>query len=446
MKNIALCISRYGLSLVLLLSGSFAFAANVTGTVTNKTTGKPSAGDTVVLIDVSAGMSEAATATTDKNGHYSLTPPGMGSYLVRVNHQGATYFIAAPQGNAPGDVTVYDVAAKLDGVGIDADMLLVEGAGGTLRVQERYLIRNSSLPPKAQYSDKTFEIYIPAEAELDGASATRPGGMGTNTRLVPLSGKGHYTFNIPIQPDKGEKETMFEVQYHIPYSGKFTFSPQLQMHADNLVVYVPKGMTFTAGQGDFGSAQEDPRVQTFIHKNIQPGQKVSFTVSGEGQMPRDQQQQRPSMGGATLGTGTADSAASSGPGGGIGVPIGTPDPLTRYKWWILGALALLLAGAAYFLLRKQPGALAAFAGMGKHAPIDEDPAAVRTHAAAQASARASAAPTSVNVSGEAALLQSLKEELFALESERLAGTISAEDYAQAKAGLEVVLKRALKKS
>ena len=207
----------------LFLSGASAKAAPITGTVTNLTTSKPSAGDTVVLVDVQAGMNDAATATTDSSGRYSINAPGMGPYLIRVTHQGGAYFIAAPQAGSQGDVNVYDVGAKVDGVSIDADMLLIEAGGGTLRVHERYLIRNTSLPPKAQYSNNTFEIVIPSDAEIDSASATRPGGMGTNIRLVPLGQKGHYTFNVPIQPNKGEKETLFEVLYHLPYSGKYTF-------------------------------------------------------------------------------------------------------------------------------------------------------------------------------------------------------------------------------
>ncbi len=454
MKSIFLRGPRAVFAAACLLTGTFAHAAAVTGTVSNKTTGKPSSGDTVVLVDVGAGMSEAATATTDGKGHYSLESPGTGAYLIRVTHQGANYFIAAPSGNAQGDVTVYDVAAKVDGVSIDADMLLVEGASGTLRVQERFLIRNTSLPPKAQFSENTFEVTLPADAELDGASATRPGGMGTNTRLVPLSTKGHYTFNIPIQPNKGEKETMFEVEYHLPYKGKYTFSQRVPMHADNLVVYVPKGMTFTAGNAaDFGPTQEDPRVQTFIHKNVKPGEAIAFTVGGEGSMPRDQQP-RPAMGAAAgaMGAG-AEQGSASGPGGGIGVPINTPDPLTRYKWWILGTLAILLVAGAIFLLRKQNPAFAGLPGSAKTDSFDSDSAtsASATHIqtptthsyaapATPPASRVAAAPT-----GNAALMASLKEELFALESERLAGTLSIEDYNEAKAGLEAVLKRALKK-
>jgi hypothetical protein len=44
------------------------------------------------------------------------------------------------------------------------------------------------------------------------------------------------------------------------------------------------------------------------------------------------------------------------------------------------------------------------------------------------------------------LLSSIKDELFALESDKLTGTLTPEEYADAKAGLEAVLKRALKKT
>src|ERR1035438_1476373 len=105
-------------ALSLLASSALIQAATVTGTVTDKTTNKPAVGDTVVLVDVQAGMGEVAHATTDARGRYSLVEPGSGPYLVRVTHQGAGYFIAAPQGGAPGDIPVYDVAAQGQG-GLD---------------------------------------------------------------------------------------------------------------------------------------------------------------------------------------------------------------------------------------------------------------------------------------------------------------------------------------
>jgi len=415
----------------LLLTSALVQAATITGTVTDKTTGKPAAGDTVVLVDVQAGMNEAAKATTDARGHYSLTKPGSSNYLVRVIHQGATYFIGAPEGNAAGDISVYDVAAKVDGVAIDEDVIgVVDAANGQLRMIERYAIHNSSMPPRTQWSPHTFEIVLPEGAVVDGVSAQRPGGLQTSLKLDPDGPKGHYSFNFPIQPDDGEKSTLFQLEYEVPYSGsKMTFHPQVSIPARTVWVMLPKSMTFAAGSGSvFQSAPQDPGFQTFVAKNALPGKPLEFTVSGNGSLPREDQgaqsqQAASGMGGQESGgpeAGATGSQAGAQPGGGIGTPIGTPDPLSKYKGWILGGLALLLVVAAAFLLRK-PAPDAAFdAGV---APAFASPAAKST-----------------------ALLNALKEELFALESEKIAGTLAPAEYAKVKAALETVLARALKRN
>jgi hypothetical protein len=431
------CVTTFFASFLLVAP---VHAASITGTVTNKTSNRPSSGDSVALIDVGAGMSEAASGTTNGQGQYSLEAPGMGPYLIRVNHQGGTYFIAAPQGGAPGDVTVYDVAPKVDGVSVDADMFLVEAAGGMLRIHERYLVRNTSLPPRAQFSDKTFEIVIPSAAEIDSASATRPGGLPTNTRLIPLSQQGHYTFNIPIQPNQGEKETLFEVQYRLPYNGKYTLTPRPQMPADNVVVYLPEGISFKGARGaTFQAVQEDPKVQSYVAKNIQPGQAIEFSLAGEGQMPH--QAQGASMG-QPMGMSAADGAggATGRPGGGIGEPIDTPDPLTKYKWWILSFLTILLIAASAFFLRRREATdpvseanplLSSLPDRSREVPPARFP---------------QAAPTGLRMTGEpanSALLNLLKDEIFAIESERLAGKLTEEEYGRIKVGLDALLKRKL---
>lgn len=414
--------------LALLAFVASAQAAPINGTVTNKTTNKPSSGDSVALIDVGAGMSEAANATTNARGQYFLDAPGIGPYLIRVNHQGGTYFIAAPQGSAPGDVTVYDVAPKVDGVSIDANMFLVEAAGGMLRIHERYLVRNTSLPPRAQFGDKTFEIEIPSGAEIDSASATRPGGLPTNTRLVPLSQHGHYTFNIPIQPNQGEKETLFEVQYHLAYSGKYTLTPHPQMPTENVVVYLPPGIEFKGSRGaSFQSVREDPKVQSYVAKNVHPGQEIEFSLSGEGQMPHLAQgpatAQSMGMGGVE-----PSSDAAGRPGGGIGEPIDTPDPLTKYKGWILSLLTIILIAASARFLRK------------REAVAGEIPPFAR----AAAPPRTTPGPvTATPEPSNSALLNLLKDEIFALESEKLAGRLSEEEYARIKVGFDALLKRVL---
>jgi hypothetical protein len=435
MRSIQLVLRTFALGL--LTAGALAHAAPVTGTVTDKTTGKPAVGDVVVLVDVQAGMKEAAHATTDANGHYELTAPGNGPYLVRVTHQGAGYFIAAPHDNGPGNITVYDVAAKVDGVSIEDDVLDIESENGQLDVAEQYVVHNTSSPRMTQFSANSFEFVLPAGAVLDGAEATRPSGLPTNAIPQPLSQKGHYSFNVPIQPDEGDRQTLFVVRYHLPYSGKYSFSPKELMPVDNFVVQLPKSIAFTAGAGlDFQPVHppnQTPGVQFFLLKNAQPSKAIAFTVSGSGSMPREDQGaaagQPSGMGGQDNGGQAADaSTPGTQPGGGIGPPVGGSDALSKYKWWIMGGLALLLAAGAAFLLRMPAGTPGAVAGAG----FDGGAAAYPAFGSPAAKS--------------AALLNVLKEELFALESDKISGTIQPEEYAEVKAALETVLKRALKKS
>jgi hypothetical protein len=400
-------------ALSLLLTGAVA-EAQITGTVTDKTTGKPAVGDTVVLVDVQTGMGEVAKTTTDAAGHYKLTKPGNSNYLVRAIHQGAPYFIGAPEGSAPGDISVYDVTAKVAGVFVEADVLEFEAANGQLQVTERYFVHNPSKPPTTQWSKQSFQIVLPTEAVVDGAGAQRPGGLPTSINLNPDGPKGHYAFNFPIQPDDGDKSTLFEISYHVPYSGgTFTFKPAVLLPTQSIGVLLPKSMTFTQGAGlAFKSVPQDPTIQTFVAKNAVPGKEVEFTISGTGSIPREEQ-------GAQGGQQSEAGAAGSGPGGGLGAPIATPDPLTKYKWYIVTLVVLLMAAAAAFLLRKPAQGAAVVTG----------------------AVEAMAQP----VDKSAALLNALKDELFAVESEKIAGTIPPAEYAEVKAALETVLRRALKR-
>jgi len=403
--------------LSLLLTSTWA-QAQITGTVTNKTTGKPAASDAVVLVDVQAAMSEVARTTTDSAGHYKLTKPGSSNYLVRVTHQGATYFIGAPENGAAGDIGVYDVAAKVDGVLIDEDVIgVVETTGGQLRVIERYAVHNNSMPPRTQWSKRSFEIVLPEDAVVEGASAQRPGAssLPTTVKLDADGPKGHYSFDFPIQPDEGEKSTLFQLEYMVPYSGKFTFHPQVTIPARTVWVMMPKSMNFAAGAGSTFISAPQEGLPTYVAKSAVPGKPLEFTVSGTGSIPRDEgggQGQQADSGQEAGGPGTQ-------PGGGMANPINTPDPLSKYKWWILSVLVLLLAAGAAFMLRS--------------------PASGAGYDAGAAQALASPAAK------KAAVMNALKEEIFTLESDKITGKVTPVEYAELKAALETVLKRAMKR-
>src|SRR6185437_14508181 len=87
------------IALCSLIFSVSVFGAQITGTVTNGTNNKPSAGDDVVLLSLSGGMDEVGHTKTDAQGHYSLKSPEQGQSLIRVDHQGVRYFKAVPQGS-----------------------------------------------------------------------------------------------------------------------------------------------------------------------------------------------------------------------------------------------------------------------------------------------------------------------------------------------------------
>jgi hypothetical protein len=215
-------------------------------------------------------------------------------------------------------------------------------------------------------------------------------------------------------------ETRFQLSYTLPYSGSYKFTPRISMPTDNVAVMLPKSMTFDGG-APFQQADVSSNALTYLAKNVLPSQSLAFTVSGTGAMPRDSEQagaSAPDDGGGQA----ASAAGDNRPGGGLGNPIDTPDPLQKYKWWILSGLALVLVIAAAFFLRAKP--MEAVAAGPLPSPLVPTPMP----------------PSSGNAGS---LLAALKEELFTLETDRLEGKLSEPEYAEQKAALEQVLRRAL---
>jgi hypothetical protein len=401
------------------LSG-FALAESITGTVINKTNNKPAVGDDVVLIRLAQGMQEATRTKTDAKGRFTLDVPDAGVHLVRVTHDKANYFRPAPPGTQSVEVEVFDSAPKVAGVTSEADVMRIQTdeSGKSLRVVENFFVKNESNPPKTQFGERPFEFYLPAGAVVEGSAALGPGGMPVQASPVPLGDPNHFAFIFPIRPG----ETRFQITYRLPYSGSAKFAPKPTMVTDTVAVMMPKSMSFQAGpSAAYAPVTEETTAQTFVARNVSPSQPLEFTVSGSGQLPRDEAAASAGVG-ATAGTpqagSNASAAADTRPGGGLGTPLdpeGTNDPWAKYKWWIIGGLGLVMAAGAGVMLKN--GGTSATTGL----------------VAAQA----------VQVTGPAALLASLKEELFAVETDRLEGRLDEAAYAQQKAALEVVLKRAL---
>jgi len=421
----------------LLALSALSTATNLKGTVKNGTTGKPAAGDDVVLLDMSQGMQEAARTKSDAQGRFSFNYEETGGpHMVRALHQGVNYFPKGgiiPPGTTTAEVTVYDAAAKVPGIGLTVDMLRAQSEGSNLQVTELWVVKNPSSPPRTQMSDNAFEVMLPPEAQVDSGMASGPGGQPVNSAPVPQSEKNKYAFIFPLRPG----ETRFQVNYHLPYSGTIKTGPRPLYATDHVVIMLPKSMQFAGGGAGYQTMSGgDPDANIQVITNVNPGQDLSFNLSGTGTIQEGQQ--TATGGGGGQGGGMAQ--RRGGPGGGLGAPEETPDPLHRYRGFILGGLAVALALGVFYVVTRPKPAIAV-----SHAVPQQS--AATTKRAAASPPRADVPPVALAPprNGDR-LLDALKEELFQLELERHQGKISADEYEKAKTALDTTLARAAKRT
>lgn len=313
-----------------LSASVLATAASLKGMVVNGTTGKPAAGDQVVLLSLSDGMNEIARATADAAGNFIFKlRDEKASHAVRVIHQGLPYHALASPGVSSVSLRVYDVAQKLDELSVLSQTQRFQAAGDTLQVSEVITVQNASQPPRTLMNDRPFQLRLPAGARLDAGLAQA--GDGKPLKLMPESGgpTGEYYFRFPLRPG----QTRFAVAYRLPYSGEAVIETKALYPLERLAVIVPKSMTFqpkTASMFKPVAAEADANVQ--ITAAMKPGEAASFRLSGIGMLAGAQEASQPIAG--------RDSAR---PGGGLGAPTELPDPLHNYRWPILGGLAVILS-------------------------------------------------------------------------------------------------------
>ena len=417
------------IAVLLLAISAFASAQTLTGTVTNGTTGKPAAGDEVVLLSLGQGMEEAGRTTADAKGSFSLKlDDATGPHLVRAIHQGVTYHRMAPPGTTSVEVQVYDVAKKLEGVSVTADVMRFQAQGNELQGIRLFAVNNVSDPPRTQMNDQNLEFYLPEGSQIDQAMAMTAGGQPINSAPVPQKEKNRYAFVFPLRPG----ETQFQVSYHLPYSGEASINPKSIYGAQHFVVVLPKAMQFSPEPGANFQSMQDPRQADAIVQvasNTTVGQPLAFKISGTGTMSEGDESQG---GGASPVGGAQTSGSAAGrdsrPGGGLGPPIDAPDPLEKYRWYILGGFGVVLAGGAVYIARRSRSVAVPDFG-----PVDVEVSEVP--------------PTKPKpIDRSAMLLEALKEEMFQLEVEHKQGRISQQEYQRAKSALDQTLERALKRA
>ena len=413
---------------ILLWAAALASAQTLTGTVTNGTTNKPAAGDDVVLLKLANGMEEGGRTKTDSQGKFSFKlDDGDNPHLIRAIHQGVTYHRMAPPGTTSVEVQVFEASKKIEGLSVTADVMRFQAQGDQIQGVRLFAVDNNSNPPRTQMNDQNFEFYLPDGAQIDTALAKTAGGQPVNSTPVPQKEKNRFAFIFPLRPG----ETQFQVVYHLPYSGELSVDPRPLYAAQHFVVMVPKTMQFSSAGGGF-QAMDDPQQSTAlveVASNTKLGQPLAFKISGTGMLPDGGGGQEGGSGsGSGNGQAVGGAQVSGRPGGGLGPPIEAPDPLDKYRWYILGGFAIVLAAGAIYI-----------SGRSKGAPVP-DYSDIEAQLPVPPAARTAAPAARANM-----LLEALKEELFQLELDHKQGRISQQEYDKAKAALDQTLERALKR-
>ena len=235
---------------------------------------------------------------------------------------------------------MYDAATQVEGLATDARVFHLQASGGSMGVQESYILNNQSQPPRTKIGNQTFAVTLPDGAEMGEASLTGPSGMPVTVAAVPSGAKNRYAYDFPIRPG----QTRFEVTYKLPYSGSHEFSLKPEGPLSELGVLLPKSMKFNGISGGFAQDVDEAGLAVFFAKNVQAKQEVKFSVSGEGLVPTE----------APGGGNPSQPAGES-----SGAPIPSSSGGTREAlWFVVGALVILIVGGAFFMWRKSAAAKA----------------------------------------------------------------------------------------
>jgi len=404
---------------ILVLAAAVS-AGTLTGTVVNRTTGKPEANVDLDILSPTAGMAELATAKSDAQGHFSVTKDsiGMGPMLIRATFHDVSFNTFAPPGRPNVEVEIYDLSQDPKTISIESHVVIFQPEGDKLVGAEEYAIQNVSQPAYAFFrTEGNFDFAIPGNATLGQVSTTTASGMAVTQASID-KGKGRFAIAYPFRPGQTNVRLSYQLAY--PNNSAAFRLPAIYAGAKILLV-VPPGVTIT-GDGLKPAGQEQG-MMVYTHDPLPAKSVLSVSLSGVGTpQPADADQ--------------GQAAAQEGNSRQGQEVIAAPSRLDEFKWVLFAGLAALFAMGAILLSRKQ---VVAVAGEG------EGVASAPAKSAKPTKAKKTPPVSAPNAAAEidkhvAASMDSLKDQIFRLELRRQAGTISEADYAREKAQLDKLLR------
>ena len=336
-------------ALLLVASGSVLLAqiaqGQISGVVTNDTTGKPQAGVAVTLVHPGQnGMQTLGRATTDADGIFKIdaeVPPPPA--LLEAVYQEVQYNQVLPPGSPSTGVrlTVFDATGQASQASITQQHLLVlEPGDDGIKVNETFLLQNSGKTTLLDPVKGSIQFFLPREALGAKVTVEAPGGMPI-TRVPEKTGETNvFKVSYPVKPG----ETVYEVGYSVPPSKSFK---EKVLDKNPMLVVTPEAVKLSgtgikeAGIKDLG--QNGLRARVY-EVTAAAGAAYELGIEGTGVLQ---------TGGAGGDDGGGDTAQR-------GEDDGSPKPtagnarLYQRLPWVLGLTFSILGLGGVLLYRRSP--------------------------------------------------------------------------------------------
>jgi len=255
--------------------------AAVDGVVTNGTSGKPQAGATVTLYEVSAGGPEPLESVkSGVDGAWKIDKPFNGRGFIQTAFDGVTYNHTMRPGAPTAGIAlaVFNSSAKMGGdIKVTNHMILLEPQGDKLSVRESYFFSNEG---KLTWNDSgngtlRFIVGNPPLGPVE-VNATAPQGMPIRRAAEKGRAEGEMKVDFPIKPG----ETRIDLAYTLPYASPSRFKTKFLLPAMQAMIAVPKGVSLKgAGIKDEG---KEPTTQAGIFRV--ETQTLDLTMEGTGEL------------------------------------------------------------------------------------------------------------------------------------------------------------------
>ncbi|HWB84318.1 MAG TPA: carboxypeptidase-like regulatory domain-containing protein [Bryobacteraceae bacterium] len=248
---------------ILLACCAPAFAA-VSGTVIDRTTGKPVAGVSVELMKFGqGGMTPAASAKTDAKGSFAIDADVQGPQMVRTTIDGVAYNKMVPPGTPSTGIVldVYQVSKRPGPAKVTKHMILFQPNGsGQMVINETYIYENTGKTTWNDPDGGTLHYFMPTNATGQAdVSATSAGSVAVPEFGEKTSRPDIFKVDFPVKPG----ETRFDLNYTVPYTMGQEYAGKIATKDEMTYLIVPNGVTIQgANLKDLG---QEPRTQAHIY-------------------------------------------------------------------------------------------------------------------------------------------------------------------------------------